>query len=121
MVLLIKKADAHTEEELRDFFPGLAFLRAASELREIYEITEEKEMYDSREKAILDYESNLIDAREEGREEGESIGMEKGRIRLLLELLDEPILSKEELNGMSMEELASTMTRLQARLRERNA
>ena len=78
-------------------------------------------MYDSREKAILDYESNLIDAREEGREEGESIGMEKGRIRLLLELLDEPILSKEELNGMSMEELASTMTRLQARLRERNA
>ena len=116
-----QKADEHTEEELRDLLPGLAFLRATSELREIHEITEEKEMYDSREKAILDYESNLIDAREEGREEGESIGMEKGRIRLLLELLDEPILSKEELNGMSMEELASTMTRLQARLRERNA
>ena len=69
----IKNADEHTEEELQELLPSLAFLQATSELREICEITEEKEMYDSREKAILDYESNLIDAREEG----ETIGLEK--------------------------------------------
>ncbi len=86
-------------------------------------------MYDSREKAILDYESNLIDAREEGREEGEAIGkekgeaigMEKGRIQLLQELLGGPALSTEELNEMSLDELHSTTKSLQSKLRERNA
>ena len=78
-------------------------------------------MYDSREKAILDYESNLIDAREEGREEGKAIGIEKGRIQLLQELLDGPALSRLELDAMTLEELTSTMLSLQAKLRERNA
>jgi len=100
--------------------PSLAFLQATSELREICEITEEKEMYDSREKAILDYESNLIDAREEGREEGEAIGIEKGRIQLLQELLDGPALCRLELDAMTLEERTSMMQSLQAKLRERN-
>ena len=117
----IKNADEHTEEELQELLPSLTFLQATSELREICEITEEKEMYDSREKAILDYESNLIDAREEGREEGEAIGIEKGRIQLLQELLDGPALSRPELDAMTLEELTSTMQSLQAKLRERNA
>ncbi len=66
----IKYADAHTEEELRELLPGLAFSRATEELKNIQEITEEKAVYDAREKAILDYESGLIDARQEGRQEG---------------------------------------------------
>jgi hypothetical protein len=74
----------------------LAFLRATSELQRIHEIIEEKEMCDSREKAILDYESNLIHAREEG----EAIGVERGqligRIQLLQELLGGTVLSTEE-------------------------
>lgn len=111
-----KNADEHTEEELSELLPDLAFLRATSELQRIHKITEEKEMYDSREKALLDYESNLIDAREEG----EAIGMEKGRIQLLQELLGLPLLGKEELDTMSREELAFIMHSLQARLRERN-
>jgi hypothetical protein len=69
----------------------------------------------------LDYESNLIDAWEEGREEGEAIGIEKGRIQLLQELLDGPALSKQELNMMSLEELQSTTKSLQSKLCERNA
>ena len=112
-----KNADEYTEEELQELLPGLAFLRATSELQKIHEITEEKEMYDSREKAILDYESNLIAAREQGREQG----MEMGRIQLLQELLGGPAFSMEELNAMSLEELGSTMKNLQTRLRERNA
>ena len=82
-------------------------------------------MYDSREKAILDYESNLFDAREEGREEGleqgEAIGIEKGRIQLLQELLGGPALSKQELSVMSLEELQTTTKSLQSKLRDRNA
>ena len=82
-------------------------------------------MYDSREKAILDYESSLIDARQEGEaigiEKGEAIGIEKGRILLLQELIGGPALSTLELNAMSLEELTATMMRLQTKLRERNA
>ncbi len=78
-------------------------------------------MYDSLEKAILDYESNLIDAREEGREEGEAIGIEKGRIQLLRELLGEPALSNQDLSEMSLERLQATTKSLQSKLRERNA
>jgi hypothetical protein len=63
------------------------FLKATSELREIQEITEEKEMYDSREKAILDYASNLVDAREEGQAIGLDKGQAIGRIQLLQDFL----------------------------------
>ena len=113
----IKYSSEHTAEELQALLPGLAFLRATKELDDIQTITEEKAMYDSREKAILDYESSLIDARQEG----EAIGIEKGRIQLLQELLGGPALSTVELNAMSLEELTSTMMRLQTKLRERNA
>ena len=121
----IKYSSEHTAEELQALLPGLAFLRATKELDDIQTITEEKAMYDSREKAILDYESSLIDARQEGEaigiEKGEAIGIEKGRIQLLQELLGGPALSTVELNAMSLEELTSTVMRLQTKLRERNA
>jgi predicted transposase/invertase (TIGR01784 family) len=113
----LKNADMHTEEELQELLPGLAFLRATDELKKIQEITEEKAMYDSREKAILDYESNLIDARQEGRQEGELIG----GIRLLQQLLNLPQDDHEELNSRSLKELSATMNDLQATLRSREA
>ncbi|MFZ4081741.1 MAG: Rpn family recombination-promoting nuclease/putative transposase, partial [Pirellula sp.] len=69
----IKNADKHSEGELRALLPGLAFLQATAELRDIQAITEEKEMYNSREKAVLDYEANLIDAQREAREAREAI------------------------------------------------
>ena len=121
----IKYSSEHTAEELQALLPGLAFLRATKELDDIQTITEEKAMYDSREMAILDYESSLIDARQEGEaigiEKGEAIGIEKGRILLLQELIGGPALSTLELNAMSLEELTATMMRLQTKLRERNA
>ena len=69
----IKNADKHSEGELRALLPGLPFLKATAELRDIQAITEEKEMYNSREKAVLDYEANLIDAQREAREAREAI------------------------------------------------
>ena len=117
----IKNADRHTEEDLRELLPGLEFLQATSELSGIQAITEEKEMYDSREKALLDYESNLIDARQEGRQEGELIGMEIGRIQLLQELLELPLQNRKELAAMPLEEIVGLRKTLQSKLRDRNA
>jgi len=115
----IKNAGEHTAEELRELLPSLAFLRATSELIAIQEITEEKAMYDSREKAVLDIESNLIDAREEGIEKGRSEGEWIGKLRLLQELLGEQVSTVEELAQWSEERIAATLTALQAKLQMR--
>ena len=100
-------------KELCELLPGLEFLRATGELNAIREITEEKHMYDSREKASLDIESNLIDAKQEG----EAIG----RVKTYQELLGDQVTSDEELSRMTMAQLASTIADLQNRLRKRNA
>ena len=113
----IKNASEHTVEELRGLLPGLEFLRATGELNAIREITEEKQMYDAREKASLDIQSNLIDAKREGRQEGEAIG----RVKTYQELLGDRVASDEELSRMSFEQITSTIADLQTRLRKRNA
>ena len=77
----IKNASEHTVEELRELLPSLEFLRATGELNAIREITEEKQMYDAREKASLDIQSNLIDAKQEGENIGEQRGIEIGEQR----------------------------------------
>ncbi|MEQ1830101.1 MAG: Rpn family recombination-promoting nuclease/putative transposase [Pirellula sp.] len=46
----IKHSHEHTAEELQELLPGLAFLRATAELRDIQMKTEEREMYDLRQK-----------------------------------------------------------------------
>ena len=103
----IKNANEHTVEELRELLLGLEFLRATVELNATREITEEKQMYDAREKASLDIQSNLIDARQEG----EAIG----RLKTYQELLGESVTSDEELSRMTIEQLTSTIADLQTR------
>lgn len=123
-----KYADDHTPEELRELLPGLAFLRAIEELTSIQDITEEKEMYDSREKAILDLRSHLVEAREEGRQEGLEQGLERGleqgeaigKIQLLQELLGEVIETRETLSVMELGELHNLVRNLQSKLRTRD-
>ena len=87
----IKNSSEHTVEELRDLLPGLEFLRATGELNAIREITEEKQMYDAREKASLDIQSNLIDARQEGIEIGEQRGKLKASIQIYEGLLGDAV------------------------------
>ena len=53
-------------------------IRATGELNAIREITKEKQMYDAREKASLDIQSNLMDSRKQGRLEGIGIGEQRG-------------------------------------------
>jgi len=121
----IKNASEHTVEELRELLPGLAFLRATGELNAIREITEEKQMYDAREKASLDIQSNLIDARQEGRQEGIEIGEErgelKGSVQIYEGLLGASVASDDVLSEKSTEELVLMVTQLQKRLRDRTS
>jgi len=135
----IKNANEHTVEELRELLPGLEFLRATGELNAIREITEEKHMYDAREKANLDIQSNLIDAKQEGHQEGRQEGIEigeqrgeqrgieigeqrgklTGSVQVFEGLLGETVSPDEMLSKKSIEELALMMTQLQKRLRGR--
>ena len=127
----IKNSSEHTVEELQELLPGLEFLRATGELNAIREITEEKQMYDAREKASLDIQSNLIDARQEGRQEGIEIGEQRGEqrgdqrgklkasIQIYEGLLGDSVTSESILSSRSTEELESMVTTLQKRLRDR--
>ena len=119
----IKNAGEHSVEELRELLPGLEFLRATGELNAIREITTEKQMYDAREKASLDIQSNLIDARQEGIEIGEQRGEQRGKltgsVQVYEGLLGEPTSLDEVLGKKSIEDLAAMVTQLRKRLRDR--
>jgi flagellar biosynthesis/type III secretory pathway protein FliH len=119
----IKYSHEHTEEELRALLPSLPFLQATHELNEIREVTEEKHMYDSREKAALDLQSGLIDAKEEGREEGREEGLEKGEIKLirtLQEILGEPVSAESDFANHELERLQSIAAGLRDRILRRS-
>ncbi|MEZ6090396.1 MAG: Rpn family recombination-promoting nuclease/putative transposase [Pirellulaceae bacterium] len=135
----IKHSHEHSEEELCELLPGLAFLRATRELNAIREITEERQMYDSRAKAALDLQSGLIDAKEEGRiegrEEGRVEGREEGReegryegreegqielIRTLQEILGEPVTEEKSLEGQTLEQLQAKAAALRNRILRRS-
>jgi len=127
----IKHSHEHSEEELRELLPGLAFLQATQELEAIREITEERQMYDSREKAALDLQSSLIDAREEGLELGIEKGIEKGigkglevgqieLIQTLQEILGEPVSEVKALEGHTLEQLQAQATELRNRILRRS-
>jgi predicted transposase/invertase (TIGR01784 family) len=129
----IKNSSEHTVEELQELLPGLEFLRATGELNAIREITEEKQMYDAREKASLDIQSNLIDARQEvikiaeqrceqrGEQRGEQLGKLMASIQIYEGLLGDLPSSESALKELSIEELESRVTLLQKRLRDRTA
>lgn len=126
----IRYSHEHSEEELRALLPGLPFLHATRELREIQDLTEEKQMYDSREKAVRDFESFLIDVREEGLETGRAEGKAEGReegleegeikfIRTLQEILGEATSDEAELKNRSLVQLQAMSAELRARILDR--
>jgi flagellar biosynthesis/type III secretory pathway protein FliH len=115
------------------------FQKATDSIDRIAKKTEDKAMYDTREKAIRDQqwilnaarreglEEGEIKGREEGREEGEIKGREEGReegelfgkIRMLQNLLSLPQSTDQELHPRSRTELEILATELQAQLRKR--
>ena len=116
--------DAQTHGSL---FSQPEFQKATDSIDRIAKKTEDKAMYNTREKAIRDRQWILNAARREGREEGEIKGEIKGReegelfgkIRMLQNLLSLPQSTDQELHPRSRTELETLATELQAQLRKR--
>ena len=110
-------------EELRALLPGKGFGRAIDILEMIASKTEDKQMYDQREKALRDYEWALSGALSEGREEGKIEGYEVGKlaceIQVLQKLLGEAVSTDGELFPLSLHSLSEQRDELQSRMRNR--
>jgi flagellar biosynthesis/type III secretory pathway protein FliH len=120
-------AHQYDAKELGSLFPQPEFQKATDSIDRIAKKTEDKAMYDTREKAIRDQQWILNAARREGLEEGEIKGREEGReegelfgkIRMLQNLLSLPQSTDQELHPRSRTELEMLATELQAQLRKR--
>lgn len=134
-IFWLMHAHEYDRETLLNLLPDQAFQMATRTLTRISEITEDKQMYDSREKAIRDRQWALNASRSEGIAEGEIKGKIKGKIkgeiegkiegeikliRVLEEILQLPVSSENVLVGKFLEELQSIATTLQSKIRSRS-
>ncbi|MFG0254932.1 MAG: Rpn family recombination-promoting nuclease/putative transposase, partial [Rhodopirellula sp. JB053] len=114
LLLFAQDYDANT---LRRLLTGIEFETAISTIEVILAKTEDKLMYDQREKAQRDYEWAISGAREEGREEGEQLGLAKGKlagkIQILQELLGEVPANDASLSSLSVDVLTNQLAELQ--------
>ena len=131
----LRYADRYEPEQLRNLLPAPEFQEAIASAEAIRQKTEDRIMYDQREKAQRDYlwviESARLDGLEKGRKEGRKEGMEKGeqvglekgalvgKIQLLRELLGDELGTTTELSECPIEQLSAIFNELQARLRSR--
>ncbi|MBL8892312.1 MAG: hypothetical protein JNL67_20220, partial [Planctomycetaceae bacterium] len=111
-------AEEYEPERLMELFPDVAFQLASTQLIKISEETEDKKMYDAREKAIRDQEWAVIVARDEGKNEGKIEGKIE-TIRILQNLLELPVTNIADLSDRTLEELQAITTDLQKKLQNR--
>jgi predicted transposase/invertase (TIGR01784 family) len=90
-------------------------MRALEELNMLAQTDEERERYEARRKAQLDYNTGMKVARMEGRQEGRAEG-EIGRIHLCERLLNRPLTPTEQLVSRSLEDLIHLADDLQAQV-----
>ena len=115
-------ADEYEPETLMKLLPEQAFQIATQTLNRISEITEDKQMYDAREKAIRDRQWAINASRSEGKVEGKIEGKIEGEMRLirsLEEILNQPASGESELAAKSLEELQAIAAKLQSKIRSR--
>ena len=99
-------------------------VRAMEELKMLAQSDVERERYEARRKAQLDYNTGMNAAREEGLEEGLTKGRTQGRsegekigtIHLCERLLHRPETSTEQLASMSLDDLTRLADELQAQV-----
>ncbi len=111
-------ADRYDAETLKRLFPYEDIAQASSALIEISQKTEEKQMYDAREKAYRDHQWAINVARREGEAEGEARGEIK-IIRLLQQILMLPQSSESDLTQKPLEELQQLAADLQTQVQSR--
>jgi predicted transposase/invertase (TIGR01784 family) len=123
--------------ELRRLLPAREYAKATEVMETIARTPQERQLYESRRRAEMDYRAALDEAlekgreegrekgREEGREEGERFGLEKGErlalldhIRFLQGLLQEPVSPQSELQALDRAALKRLYGELQERLRQ---
>ena len=106
----LRHAPDYEAEALRAAFPQPAIQRASETLIRISQISEDKAMYDAREKLIRDRKWEIDAARREGKLEGEQAGLIKGEqaglikgkiemVRTLQGLLNMPLSDEKELSA----------------------
>ena len=103
---------------LLELLPQPAIRQATETLARIAEISEDKAMYDAREKAIRDRKWELNGAFREGEIKGEVKGEIK-LIRTLQAILDIPVGEEQNLRAMTLEQLEALTSSLQEKLRSR--
>ena len=126
-------AHEYEPHELLKLFPDAAFQQATRTITEISQKTEDKAMYDAREKAIRDFQSAIHSAHREGRLEGklegklegeiegERRGTLMGRIAVLQEILGIARTDENALRTMSLDDLTLLAAELQKTARGRSA
>ena len=113
---------ATTAEELPGLFPELGIQRATETLNNINLITKDKQMYDLRKKAQIDYNWGLTAARKEGIKIGEARGEARSLCKTIhfcqsiLLIHETPMI---ELERLSVAELDKLVLELQAQVRSR--
>ncbi|MCA9223546.1 MAG: PD-(D/E)XK nuclease family transposase, partial [Planctomycetales bacterium] len=118
-VFLLLRAHQYDSERLKQLLPHAEFHQAIETLETIAAKTEDRQMYNQREKALRDYEWTLAGALEKGREEGRDAGIEFGKIQILQELLGDAVSTVSELQATSSAELTNLLSSLQERMRNR--
>ncbi len=115
------RAHEYEPGELLKLFPQAAIQQT---IRQIAEITEDKAMYDAREKAIRDQQWALNASRRDGVIEGKIKGKIEGKkklIHVLQEILQIPLSTESEFEGKSLEELQRLTADLQEHIRQRHS
>ena len=122
-VFFLLHADEYGPEQLRTWLPDQEFQQAITTIESIASKTEDRIMYDQREKAQRDYRWAMDGARDEGIKIGTEQGLERGsltgKIQLLQQLLNQEPASTASLLERSLEELAALLSDLQQQLRSR--
>lgn len=112
-------ADQYDAERLRELLPSVEFQQAISVIETIAAKTEDRLMYDQRQKALRDQQWIVNSAREEGHEKGVEQGLRMGHIQVLEGLLGVEPSASASLLKCSLEELDLRIEELQTELRSR--
>ena len=115
-------AHEYEPEELLTLFPQNAIRQATQTITQIAFATEDKAMYDAREKAIRDHQSAINASRTEGKLEGKLEGKIEeriGHIRSLQSIMQLPVSRELDLLALSLEQLELLTADLQLKIRNR--
>ena len=106
--------------ELKRLLPGRPYAKATEIMETIARTPQERQLYESRRKAEMDYRSGLDEAMQiglqKGREEGQRFAL-AAQVRNLQNLLLEPLTAEAELQAMTLAELRRRCDELTERLR----